>query len=224
MTHKHTTINNTKADQKNPTRVLTGVAFFLIFAGALARLLPHEPNFTPLAAIALFSGTYLFHHKGIRQTIKSSLLSNRINTIIQNIFPFAVPLAALVLSDFFIGFYNPIVMVFVYGSFVLSIFIGRLIRTKITASKITIGSLIGSIQFYLLTNFAVWLIPGSLYSKTLDGLIASYVAGIPFFRNTIMGDLFYVGVIFGSYALATKGVRYFQDRKQAIHAPQTEKL
>lgn len=163
------------------------MAFFFIFAAVILRIapyiptldfLPHIPNFMPIAAIALFSAVYL----------------NRKYAL-------GLPLLIMFFSDFFIGFYNIWIMLSVYGSFILIGLGGLWLRKHKNVPNvigITIG---GSILFYLLTNFAMWAIPHSLYPHTFNGLILSYIMGLPFFRNTLMGDLFYVGSMFGLYEL-----------------------
>lgn len=156
------------------------MAIFFIIAAVLIRVLshfdyiPHLPNFAPIAAMALFGGVYL--------SKKYALI---------------IPLAAMIISDIFIGFYNPWIMSSVYGSFLLIGLIGLYLRNHKTVPNVIGASLIGSVLFFLLTNFAVWAVPHSLYPHTLQGLMNSYMMGLPFFRNTLMGDLFYTGAMFG---------------------------
>jgi len=108
-----------------------------------------------------------------------------------------VPLAAMLLADLFIGFYNPWIMASVYGTFLLIGLLGIWLKKHKTVSNVLGASLIGSVMFFLLTNLAVWAIPHSIYPQTLQGLLQSYAMGLPFFRNTLMGDLFYTGAMFG---------------------------
>lgn len=150
------------------------MAFFFIIAAVILRLLPHLPNFAPIAAMALFGGTYL----------------NKRYALI-------VPLVAMVVSDIFIGFYNPWILASVYGSFILIGLLGMWLKNNKTVSNVIGASLLGSVLFFLITNFAVWAVPHSFYPHTLQGLVNSYTMGLPFFRNTLMGDLFYVSVMFG---------------------------
>ena len=157
---------------------------FMVIAGMIAlaaasRLIPHPPNFTPIAAMALFGGAYL----------TSAGLA------------LAVTLSAMFLSDLAIGF-HPLVPV-VYGSFALVVFLGRTLRPKPRLLGIVGAALASSILFFLLTNFGVWAL-GSMYPKTLGGLIACYVAAVPFFRNTVLGDAFYTVLLFGGFALAER--------------------
>lgn len=163
-------------------------AFGLILFAAMLRLVPHPPNFTPIAALALFGGVYLDKR-----------------------FAFVVPIAALLLSDYFIGFHS--LMPFVYGSFLLIGLIGLWLKTHRKPLFILGGALASSVLFFLLTNFGVWVTPNSWYPKTWQGFTACYVAAIPFFRNTVLGDLFYVGVLFGLY----EAVLFLTTRYHARH-------
>ena len=135
---------------------------FMLLA-VLFRLLPHLPNFTPITAIALFGGLYF--------TQKSMA--------------YLVPLSIMVLSDLFLGFHS--ISIVVYAAFLVVSFIGN--QTK-KPSVLTI--LLGSISFFIITNFGVWLIG---YPKTWTGLIECYTLAIPFFRNSLLGDFFYSGVM-----------------------------
>ncbi len=168
------------------------MAYFLIFAAVILRFLPHLPNFAPITALALFGGTYL--------NKKSALL---------------LPIAAMVVSDFFIGFDSWQSRAAVYSSFVLSGLIGLWIRNHKNAATIIGGTLLSSVLFYLITNFAFFY-PQTMYAHDLRGIIASYINAIPFFRNTLLGDFFYVGVMFGAYEL----VMYYQARKRAFDTKQ----
>ncbi len=160
------------------TRTSFLLALMLIALAALSRLVPHPMNFAPITAIALFGGVY-FNGK----------------------FSPILPLAALLLSDLFLGFYEG--MVWVYGSFLLVVVIGLLIRKHKTASVVFGATIVSSLLFFVITNFGVWL-SGVFYTKDFTGLVECYTAAIPFYRNSVMGDLFYVTVMFGAYELAMK--------------------
>ena len=150
---------------------------FLVFS-VVMRLTPHLPNMAPIGALALFSGVYLKRRYG-----------------------FLVPVLALLASDLFIGFYDLRLMAVVYGSFALAAVIGWLVRKNKNVLSIALGTLGGSIIFFLTTNFAVWLF-SDWYAENLSGLIMSYTLALPFFRNSLMGDIFYTAVFFGLYELA----------------------
>ncbi|HLB95889.1 MAG TPA: DUF6580 family putative transport protein [Patescibacteria group bacterium] len=150
------------------------MAYFFIVGGIILRLVPHLPNFAPIAAMALFGGVYL-----------------------NKKYALGVPLLALLISDFFIGFYDIGVMISVYSSFFVIGLLGLWLKTHKTWPGILGISLLASILFFIVTNFAVWAVPQSLYPHTWQGLTQSYIMGLPFFRNTLLGDLFYVGTMFG---------------------------
>lgn len=161
------------------------IAITLILFGAVLRVLPHPWNFAPLGALALYGG---------------AMFGGRLR--------FVIPIAALFLSDTIIGFYNPGVMASVYGSFLVMVVIGANMGKRVTPSKVIAGALTSSILFFLVTNAAVWAF-GHGYARSTDGLLASYIAGLPFFRNTLLSDLFYSGALFGLTALATVLARRF---------------
>ncbi len=144
----------------------------IILLAVAARLVPHAPNFAPIGGLALFSGANFKK--------KSALL---------------IPLAAMFFSDVFLGFHKTIP--YVYTSFIIISFIGTMIKNN-KWQLIFTASIISSALFFLITNFGVWA-TGSMYQKSLDGLIQSYGFGIPFFRNTIISDLFYSFTFFYGY-------------------------
>ena len=149
-----------------------GLIVVLIGLAMVARLIPHVPNVAPVAAVALLGGAFL---PGFWAVI--------------------VPVVAMGATDYLIGTYEWQVMAAVYGSFVLTVALGKWVGKKRRAGRIVLGSLAGSILFYLLTNWAVWQF-GNWYPHTFDGLIQSYYYAIPFFRNTLFGDLMYASGLF----------------------------
>jgi len=163
----------------------TKIVALMIALAALSRLLPHPYNFTPIGAMALFGG-YAFQNRK---------------------YAFMLPLAAMLLSDIFLeiffgwGFHST--TPFVYGSFVLITFIGMFLRRLPsdygTFVSITVAPMISAILFFTITNFGVWL--GGSYGYSLAGLANCYVMAIPFFYGTVLGDVFYSVVLFGSYAI-----------------------
>jgi hypothetical protein len=157
------------------------VLSLMILGAAFVRLIPHPPNFAPIAAMALFGGAY-FNKK---------------------LFAFIIPLAAMFLTDAIIGFYSYAWIV--YLSFALIVVLGILMLKKVSIKKLILASLTASISFFAITNFGVWAL-GTLYPKTPAGLLESYIAAIPFFQNSLIGDLFFVGVMFGVYELVKSKV------------------
>jgi len=154
--------------------------YALIVIGAVLRVVPHPWNFAPIGGMALFGGAVLPLGVGI-----------------------VVPLAALALSDAILGFYPG--FVWVYGSFVLIGLLGLTLRRRRTPARIIAAALASSVLFFLITNFGEWL--GPLYPHSLAGLWASYLAGIPFFRNTVVSDLVYSLAFFGVYESAVRLAR-----------------
>src|SRR5260370_351387 len=114
---------------------------------------------------------------------------------------FFFPLLALFLGDIFIGFHN--LMFVVYASFLVNVAIGLWLRDRRTVARVTLATFLGAIQFFIVTNFAVWAL-GNFYPRTVAGLATCYVAGVPFFWNTLAGDAFYAALLFGDYALAER--------------------
>lgn len=148
----------------------------LILVAVFSRLLPHPPNFTAIAAVALFAGAHF----------RSRLLA------------FLIPFTAMVFSDLIIGFHNTLISV--YAAFAITVAIGMYISEKKSPQLIVSGALASSVLFFLITNFAVWL-AGGMYPMDFSGLMLCYAAAIPFFQNTLAGDLFFTGILFGSYYL-----------------------
>ena len=153
--------------------VITG----MIFIAAFVRLIPHPPNFAPIAAIALFGGAY-FNKKWAA---------------------FLIPLTAMFVTDLILGFHAT--MWAVYLSFVLIVGIGMFAIKQKKISNIFLASVSSSVLFFIITNFGLW-ISTPYYAKTGVGLAACFIAAIPFFHLTLLGDLFFVAVMFGSYELA----------------------
>jgi len=176
----------------------------ITLSAAAMRLLPHPPNVTPIAAMALFGGVYFTN----RRTA------------------FLVPLAAMYLSDLALGFFVYDFgwfhgfMPFVYTGFIVTVGLGLLIRCRIkggsrTAPTVGVAALAGSVLFFIITNFGVWL-AGNLYPKTLTGLFSCYVAAIPFFRNMLLGNAFYTFVLFGGFALAQRYIPVLQEKSAGM--------
>jgi hypothetical protein len=147
----------------------------MILAAALIRLLPHPPNFAPIAAMALFGGAYFSNKK----------------------LAFIIPLAALFLTDAILGFHY--LMSAVYVSFALIVVIGMTVKS-INVKNVFLASVSASVSFFILTNTAEWAF-GVMYPKTAAGLAMCFTAAIPFFHYTLLGDLFFVSVIFGAFEL-----------------------
>lgn len=154
--------------------------YLLIILAIAARLIPHPANFTPIAAIALFAGIYL--------PKKWALI---------------VPLVGMFISDIFIGFYSLPIMATVYACFIISALIGIWVGKNKKFHTVLGGTLLGSVIFFIFTNLAVWIF-GTMYTHNLNGLFQSFYMALPFFRNSLAGDLFYVGVLVGGMELVIR--------------------
>lgn len=148
-------------------------------AAAMMRILPHPWNFTPIAAMALFGGAE-FESRAAA---------------------FFIPLGTLLISDLILGFYSR--MWLTYASFALVVCIGIAIKERKTAGVILAAALTSSVSFFILTNLGVWFFDG-LYPKTGSGLSACFIAALPFFQHTLLGDLTYTAVLFGAFHLAER--------------------
>jgi len=163
------------------------VVFSVVLVAALLRLLPHWPNFTPIAAMALFAGTY-FDRKP---------------------YAFAIPFAAMFISDMVIGLHAN--MPAVYLGFAITVLIGSAIRKKVTMGSVLLASLTSSVIFFAITNFSSWL-ASPIYPQTAAGLAECYLAGLLFFRDTangisffmndLIGTIFFSAVFYGAFYLA----------------------
>ena len=151
----------------------------MVVMGACARLLPHPWNFTPLMAIALFAGSY----------------ARRAGTAV------LVTLFAFAFSDAVMGFYPG--FWYVYAAALIPVLLGRMVHTRNSAGAIAAAAIVSSLSFFLITNFMFWA-SGELYPRTMAGLSACYLAGIPFYRNQALGDVVYTFAIFGGYALINR--------------------
>ncbi len=153
------------------------LAILFIIIGVASRLIPHLPNFAPLAAIALFSGVYLKQ--------KNAWL---------------IPLGAFLISDLIIGLHSTIP--FTWGSILLIYFLGKQLKKRKTVLNTISFTLASSFLFFLVTNFGVWLI--GWYPRNLAGLVNCYISAIPFFRTSLISNFAYVVVFFGAYEYFTR--------------------
>lgn len=168
----------------------------MVLGAAATRLLPHPPNMTSIAALALFGGAQFADRR----------------------LAFAVPLLALGLSDLALGVYwnwstmawQPHMWV-QYLAFALVVALGMVLRQRRTVTRVAVATLAASTLFFVLTNLAEWVFQ-PWYPKTAAGLTACYVAAIPFFGNTLLGDLFYSGLLFGAW-------HWLESRYAALRAP-----
>jgi hypothetical protein len=157
------------------------LALILIMIGIIFRFIPHAPNFTPVAAIALFGAM--------------NMPNRRLSLI--------MPLSLMVISDLFLGMHN--MVAFTWGSTVLVSLIGICFKNSNKTTAVLGGSLIASITFFAVTNFGVWFM--GYYPHSPGGLAQCYIAAVPFFRNFLAGTLVYSAAFFGAYAITARSLK-----------------
>lgn len=160
---------------KSENIIKASLILLLIVLGVSLRFSSEIPNFSPMFAIALFSG-YVFRNK---------------------IVAFANPLLIQLIADYYLGFHPD--MFAVYLSFGLITAIGYLNREKYNFMNSILFAVLSSIVFFLITNFSVWL-TADFYTKDLNGLFNSFTLAVPFYRNTLLSSVIFSVVIFGSYS------------------------
>jgi hypothetical protein len=154
----------------------------MIGLGAVARVVPHPWNFTPMIALGLYAGA-----KSQRLWIGA-----------------AATMLALILSDAYLGFSRD--AFFVYPAFLIPVLLGRWVHRSEGVATIAAGALFSSLSFFLITNGGVWAI-GSLYPHTMAGLTACLAAGVPFYRNQLLGDAIWTVALFGGHYLLSRLAR-----------------
>ena len=154
----------------------------IILVLAIYRVVPHPPNVSPVAAMALFGGAYFADRK----------------------LAFIIPLFALVVSDLIIGLHDT--LLFVYGAFAVTVIAGIWLRNRLSVMTVASTAIATSLMFFVVTNFGAWLFNQGLYPLNFEGLLQSYVAGIPFYANTLIGDLFFTALLFGGFHLLERNI------------------
>jgi hypothetical protein len=173
------------------------IALTLTLLAALLRLIPHPPNFTPIGGVALFGGARLAGWQAYCIPLLAMLITDPIRSWMEGGYPA----------------YSWFTLV-TYSSFVISVILGRLfLRRSTSVARIASVALLGSLQFYLITNFPSWASANSLYPHTWSGVMTCYIAALPFFGRTVLADLFYTGVLFSAYFLLSR-------RFAGAHEPQ----
>lgn len=160
---------------KNPKLIIT---ILLIVIGVIFRLIPHEANFAPVAALSLAAGAILGRKYAI-----------------------IVPLSIMAISDAFIGFYNTVL--FTWSAFILIALFGTAFKNSSFAKRALVGSLGASIIFFVVSNLGVWISSG-MYTHTLQGLVQCFYMALPFLRATLLSDLFFSVVTFSALMYALK--------------------
>ena len=169
---------------RNNQIALLAVAYALVVMAIMTRLLPHSPNVTSVTAVALFAG---------------ALLPGR--------WSIAVVVGSLIVTDLIIGVHSLSWLVWVcFAAIALA---SRLSLRRIQPGRVIVASIGSSIFFYLVTNFGVWA-EGRMYTLTWTGLMESYYMALPFFRNALIGDILYSGILFGVYGAVVFAVHRMQ--------------
>ena len=168
-----------------------GIIVLMVVAAAATRFMPHPPNFTPIGGMALFGAAH-FAKKYWAYLIP--FLALWLSDLILNNVVYSSPDGFTWITSF--GLWN-------FAAFGMIVFLGSNILKKINLPNIIGASVIGSLVFFLITNFGVWASdPLNMYADNIAGLTAAVAAGLPFFWNTLAGDIVYVGVLFGGYEIA----------------------
>ena len=173
---------------KNITLRVSTITLLILFA-AFSRLIPHPPNFAPIGAMALFGAAYFSkRYLAFLIPIFSMWLSDLVinNVVFGHYF------------DHFVWAYDG--FYWTYGSFIIISLVGFVLLKKVNPQRLIISSLSASVLFFIISNFGVWA-SGTMYPKSINGLITCYAAGIPFFKNTLLGDLTYCAALFGVFEL-----------------------
>ena len=170
---------NIEGSRKETIVVRTVVILATIALAAAMRIAPHPWNFTPVGAMALFSGAL----------IKDRRVA------------FLFPLMALFAGDLVVGLHKLIPVV--YASFLINVLIGRFLEDSLSVARIGSATFLAALQFFVVTNFGVWAFLGS-FPHTGAGLLACYVNGAPLFGNTVAGDGLYAALLFGGFAFAER--------------------
>jgi hypothetical protein len=172
------------------TMFAAGLTLAYAIVAVFVRLIPYgvrPPNFAANGSLSIFGGARAPIWIALPAQILSLVVSDVVLNQVFNWKPFNIS---------------------VYVSFIIYMLLGRImLRGKDSISRIAVVTFLGSMQFYLITNFATWLeysgIIGDgqrLYDNTLAGLLTCMAQGLPFFGFTLGGDLGFTAALFGAEA------------------------
>ena len=154
----------------------TTINKWLVGLATVVHLLPHPFGVSPVGAVALYAGAY-----GGKRT------------------SWLVPLMPLTIAALLTGFYDPVVMAFVFAGFALSTLAGRwFLGRRRNLSRYGFAVATGASIFFLISNFAIWWV--GYYPPTAAGLIQCYVNGLPYLGQAALADAAYCFVLFGLHA------------------------
>ena len=190
----NTTTNSNQSRNVRSLRAEVLLAVFLVLAIAISRWTIDLPNFKPVMAIAMFAG-FLFHRPALA---------------------FATIFAGLLVSDALIGFYDIRVSMVVYLALLCPVVAGFFVnRWKHNSSKASLGVLgfagLAAVNFYVLTTLAVWIC-FDWYPSSFAGLATAFAMGLPFFKWTLMSNIVFCTLLFGSVALVNRAYEPFRAR------------
>lgn len=164
-------------------KIIFGIS--IIFILTISRLIPHPPNFTPILSMAFFAGA-VFDKK---------------------IPAYFIPILAMLISDFFLGFHSS--MVVIYFALCICVLIGTIVNSRFNLFTSFLGICGGVFAFYLITNFAVWYGSG-MYDYNFNGLFTCYIMGLPFLQNTFLSSLIYGMAACSLYLWTDKYLKFTQ--------------
>ena len=188
--------------EKTKINLRFGVITIMILLAALSRIVPHPANFAPVGGMALFGAAYFG----------------------RRFWAFLIPLVSMWISDLilnnavygqyfdrFVWFYSG--SLFTYAAFVFIVLFGMFALRRVSVLNLAVSALCASAIFFIVSNFGVWF-STEMYPKDFGGLIACYTAGIPFFKNTLLGDFVYTGTLFGAFEFGMRRFPQLQFQKQ----------
>ena len=158
------------------------MSYLVVLLAVLTRFIPHMPNFSPAFGALLFGGAHLKRRDAIWYPLALLAASDVVLTT--------------VVYRMRLGWGQSITWL----GFVVVALIGYWLRKRETVARIGIASLAGSTAFFIISNFGVWL-GRRMYPATWDGLVACYVAALPFYRNSLAASVAYTALLFGANAV-----------------------
>lgn len=162
------------------------LALGLIVLGAASRLLHLPPNIAAVTGVTLLAGFTL-------RNVWLALL---------------VPIGAMVLADIVLGWYPGVLAT--YAGMAAGVFIARGLLPRLTVLRLVATTFLASLAFFVLSNFGTWL--EGWYGYTWDGLVACYIAALPFWQNSLVADFISTALAFGLFlvgrrVLSTSGAK-----------------
>lgn len=185
------------------TNSITGFILLALVA-ALARLIPHIPNFTPVESLTLFSTAYILRKRwafvlSVTLLYISDFIIN--NTVARSFFPDHEGMVWF--SQY---------MIFTVVAMAMIVLVSSKFLRKINVGNVILSVLIASVIFFIVTNFGSWVGEKSIYTRDLNGLMTSFAAGLPFFRSSLISNLLFSAILFGGFEM----YQYFASGQKRI--------